>query len=246
MSYEVQDRAYGLALSSIYDDLYCIKADIDACVGTLAAGVRSAAEYGVGTGRIAVPLAQRGIEVHGIDLSPDFLAVAALSAAAAGVEVELAQGDMVSWAPPGPVDLAYSVCASLTMLPDEDAVRRTLRSMAEAVRPGGRMVVENHHPPHVVALCAQTPDRIELEVEGLPGGVAMSPELGDGSWTALLEWSENGSPRQVLDRCLLLEPDRLAALAGEAGLKEAERAGGWLGEPLQAGHSVYISTFRRR
>lgn len=245
MTPEVQDKAYGLALSTVYDRLYALTTDTAACVDVLAAGTGSAAEYGIGTGRIAVPLAARGVAVSGVDLSAAFLARAAASAAVAGVCLELSEQDMTTWQPSTPVDLAYSVCASLTMLPSEAAVAQALHSMAAAVRPGGRVVIEHHHPEHVVSLCTRGPAEITLPVADLPTGVTMVPTLGDGWWTALLTWVENDRQQQVLDRCLLLEPDRLAGLAADAGLQESHRWGDWTGQPLTANSAVSISTFRR-
>lgn len=244
MTPEVYDTAYGFALSSIYDRLYAISADSAACVSTLASGTTSAAEYGIGTGRIAVPLAASGIDVSGVDLSPDFLALAAGAAAVAGVDVALTLGDMAGWQPPREVDLAYSVCASLTMLPSEEAIATTLMSMAGSLQPHGRVVIENHHPASVRELCTRGPAEITLAVADLPGGVSMAPALGDGFWTALLTWQESGRERRVLDRCLLVEPDRLAELAAAAGLREVARTGGWTDQALTAASPVYISTFR--
>lgn len=244
MTPEVHDTAYGFALSSIYDRLYAISADTAECVSALARGTTSAAEYGVGTGRIAVPLAAKGIDVTGVDLSPDFLALAAGSAAVAGVQVQLTCADMRTWQPPQPVELVYSVCASLTMLPDEEALAATLRSMAGSLRPYGRVVIENHHPVSVRELCGSGPSEIPLPVAGLPGGVTMTPSWHGDSWTALLSWQENGERYQVLDRCLLVEADRLAELAAAVGLREETRAGGWTGQPLSANSAVYVSTFR--
>ncbi|MSQ30894.1 MAG: class I SAM-dependent methyltransferase [Dehalococcoidia bacterium] len=105
-------------------------------------------ELGVGTGRIAIPIAAAGIAVIGIDLSPAMLAVARRRAAAAGVEarLHLDEGDMRTFTVARPVPLvAIPFRAFLHNLTVEDQ-RATLDAAYRALAPGGRLVLNVFNP----------------------------------------------------------------------------------------------------
>src|ERR671935_3286742 len=70
-------------------------------------GEGAALELGIGTGRIALPLAQRGVRVHGIDLSPDM--VAQLRAKPGGSELPITIDDFSTTRVPGTFSLVYLV-----------------------------------------------------------------------------------------------------------------------------------------
>jgi SAM-dependent methyltransferase len=108
-------------------------------VGDLAPG--RALDLGCGAGRNAVWLAERGWRVTAVDFSDVALAMARDLAAARGVEVEWVAGDLVTWIPPARAfDL---VCVLYVQLPAPE--RRTLLAhAAEAVRPGGTLLVVGH------------------------------------------------------------------------------------------------------
>jgi len=87
-------------------------------------------ELGVGTGRIAVPIAADGIEVVGVDLSAGMLEVARERAALAGVEVDLRQGDMRDPPVEGAFPLVLCPFRGLLHLETEDDRRLALRAVA--------------------------------------------------------------------------------------------------------------------
>jgi SAM-dependent methyltransferase len=70
-------RLYGDRIADRYDEIHADLLDVDACVGFLAGLSRAdpILELGVGTGRVAIPLAERGFEVFGIDVSPKMVEV---------------------------------------------------------------------------------------------------------------------------------------------------------------------------
>ncbi|MCE7002658.1 class I SAM-dependent methyltransferase [Kibdelosporangium philippinense] len=80
------------------------------------AGDGRALEFGIGTGRIAVRLSEAGVEVHGIDLSPEMLARVPASA---GIDVTV--GDFATAKVPGQFQLAYLVFNTITNLTTQDA-----------------------------------------------------------------------------------------------------------------------------
>jgi SAM-dependent methyltransferase len=96
-------------------------------------------ELGVGTGRVAIPVAEAtGRRVLGIDASAPMLAAARERAAAAGVELEVRHGDMRDLEVDEPAGLVYSPFRSLLHLPSWADRRRVFERVAAALRPGGR------------------------------------------------------------------------------------------------------------
>jgi SAM-dependent methyltransferase len=96
-------------------------------------------ELAVGNGRVAIPVAQAaGRPVIGIDTSPAMLAQARLSAARAGVVLDLREGDMRDLALDEPAALIYCPFRALLHLPGWADRRRTFEQVATALRPGGR------------------------------------------------------------------------------------------------------------
>ena len=96
-------------------------------------------ELAVGTGRVAVPVAQAiGRRVIGIDASPAMLAKARKAAEAAGVDLDLRQGDMRDLSLDEPAALIYCPFRSLLHLPTWADRRHTFERVAAALRPGGR------------------------------------------------------------------------------------------------------------
>ena len=103
-------------------------------------------ELGVGTGRIAVPVAAAGIEVVGVDTSAGMLEVARARAELAGVEVDLRQGDMRDPPVEGAVPLVAIPFRSLLHMETDDDRRAALRAVAKHLTPTGRLVFDVFTP----------------------------------------------------------------------------------------------------
>jgi SAM-dependent methyltransferase len=109
-------------------------------------------ELAVGTGRVAVPVAQAiGQPVIGIDASPAMLAKARSAAQAAGVELDLREGDMRELALEEPAALIYCPFRSLLHLPTWADRRCTFQRVAAALRPGGRFAWNAFVFSHLIA-----------------------------------------------------------------------------------------------
>lgn len=106
----------------------------------LAGGGGRALELGVGTGRIALPLAGRGVRVHGVDLSRAM--VERLRAKPGGAAVPVTIGDFATTRVPGTFDLAYLVFNTIMNLTSQDAQVDCFRTAAAHLEPGGCFVVE--------------------------------------------------------------------------------------------------------
>ncbi|PVZ06369.1 class I SAM-dependent methyltransferase [Actinomycetospora cinnamomea] len=99
-----------------------------------------AIDLACGEGRNAVWLAEEGWEVTAVDFSETALARAAVAASRRGVTVRWVQADVTTWVPPGPVDL---VLVAYLHLPAEER-RRVLHAAADALAPGGTLLVVGH------------------------------------------------------------------------------------------------------
>lgn len=139
------DGYFGEPIAARYDttsaDMFRPEA-VDPAVDLLAelAGDGAALELGVGTGRIALPLAARGVPVHGVDMSRAM--VARLRAKPGGDAVGVTIGDFATTRVPGEFAVAYLVFNTINNLTTQDAQVDCFANVAAHLRPGGRFVVE--------------------------------------------------------------------------------------------------------
>jgi SAM-dependent methyltransferase len=137
------------AIAGIYDPWSrSVTEDIGFYVDQALAAGGPVVELAVGTGRIAVPIVQAGIDVIGVDSSSEMLAVARSAAIAAGVSdrVDLRLGDLRE--PPVPERTPLVICPFRTLLHMETEVEklRALRAAHAIVEPGGRFVFDIFAP----------------------------------------------------------------------------------------------------
>jgi SAM-dependent methyltransferase len=137
--------AYGDTWAPIYDEVHS-HLDPAAAVDVLAqlAGSGMALELGVGTGRVAIPLASRGVAVHGIDASQAMLD--RMRAKPGGADVPVTLGDFTDVAVEGEYALIYVVFSTLYGLLTQAAQVACVRNAAARLAPGGVFVVEGFVP----------------------------------------------------------------------------------------------------
>jgi SAM-dependent methyltransferase len=140
-----EDGYFGEPVAATYDessDTMFDPAVVDPTVDFLAdlAGDRRALELGIGTGRIALPLAARGVEVHGIDLSRAM--VARLRAKPGGEGIGVTIGDFSTAKVDGTFRLAYLVFNTIMNLTTQAAQVACFRNVAAHLEPDGRFVIE--------------------------------------------------------------------------------------------------------
>ncbi|MBL1287032.1 class I SAM-dependent methyltransferase [Streptomyces sp. For3] len=119
-------------------------AAVDPAVGFLAglAGDGRALELGIGTGRIALPLAARGVRVHGIDLSRAMVARLRAKPGGGAEDIGVSIGDFATTKADGDFSLAYLVFNTIMNLTTQDAQVDCFRNVAGHLAPGGCFVVE--------------------------------------------------------------------------------------------------------
>jgi SAM-dependent methyltransferase len=241
--------SYGDRFADVYDDWYRGLSDVEVAVDALLelAGRGPVLELGVGTGRLAIPLARagvgRGITVSGIDSSTAMLDVMRAKTGAELVDTHL--GDMVDAMPDGPFELIFVAYNTLFNLADPDRQAGCFAAAAERLAPGGRFVVEAFvpdDPPRdgsAISVREMTVDRVVLSVsvhhpaEQLAEGQFV--ELTEAGTVRLRPWSIRYAP-----------PDELDAMAASAGLQLEHR---WLGfgdRDFRDGDERHVSTWRAR
>jgi SAM-dependent methyltransferase len=133
---EYGPETYGERIAHVYDDWYKLPdtAPEVALLTELAAGGR-ALELGIGTGRIALPLAANGVEVHGIDASPAI--VAKMREKPGGADIPVVIGDMADVPVEGDFSLVFIVFNTFFMLLTQESQVRCFRNVAAHLAPGG-------------------------------------------------------------------------------------------------------------
>lgn len=204
------------------------------------AGSGWALEFAIGTGRIALPLARRGVPVHGIELSR---AMAARLAAKPGAEtIGVTIGDMASARAPGRYALVYLVFDTITNLASQAAQVAAFRNAAKHLEPGGAFLVEAEVPR-----LQKLPFGETLIPFRLPDGRIGVDEL-DVVTQAMRSHHFTGpdgapSPRSLSLRYVF--PSELDLMAEMAGLVLETRDGGFRGEAFTRFSERHVSVWRR-
>ena len=175
-------------------------------------------DVGCGTGRHAVPLAARGLQVTGVDLSPEMLARARDRAAAAGVRVELLEADARELPPIGPFDAGVCLCEGAFCLVADDAEplghdRAVLASIHRVLRPGGRLLLTGLNAARMLA--AWQRGEVAGDVDLLTLTETTEHRLGDGATVRLREHYHLPGTLRLLAEVVGFEVE--AVWAGGAG-----------------------------
>jgi SAM-dependent methyltransferase len=195
---------------------------------------RGALELGIGTGRIALPLAERGIRVHGIDLSTDM--VAQLRAKPGGDAIPVEMGDFATTTVGEMFSLVYIVFNTINNLTTQDAQVACFQNAATHLEPGGRFVVEVGTPagePLSVFDLSETHvgvDEYDATTQRL---VSHHFSLVDGEWVRLSMPFRSVSPAEL---------DLMARIAG---MRLRERWSGWQREPLTRESARHVSVWEK-
>ncbi len=230
------DPAAAEALARLYDlDLVDDPGDLDLYLALAARAAGPILELAVGTGRLAIPLAEAGYQVTGVDLDPAMLARARRRASqagdGAGDRLTLVEADLVGLHLPdaGTFGLAFIALNSLLVLPNRAAQRAALRAMADNLAPGGLAVADVWIPD--AEDLARFDGRIILEWPRIdPETGAIVTKAGSAqhdassavvTMTTIFEEGGQGEPvrRWVRrDQLRLLSADQLRGFAEDAGL----------------------------
>jgi SAM-dependent methyltransferase len=237
---------YGRHIGAVYDALAdsAFSTDTDATVALLAelAEGGPVLELGIGTGRLGIPLAGRGLPVHGIEGSPEM--AEQLRRKPGGADVSVVVGNFADTRVPGEFALVALVANTIYALPSQDAQVDTFRNAAAHLRPGGRFVIEAWVPDvgdfragRALRIVSLADRRVVLEAAELdpveqymrttklfcgPDGLQAFPAHHRYAWPA--------------------ELDLMARLAG---MRREERWEDWRRRPYTAASRHHVTVYRR-
>ncbi len=224
------DATYGDRFVDVYDDWYGDPDDTAPAVAALAdlAGDGPILELGVGTGRLAIPLADGGLEVTGVDGSAAMLD--AMAAKPGGDRVTPRHGDMAGPLPDGPWALAFVARNTFFNLASESAQAQCLAEVARVLAPDGRFVLEAFVPDgsrrrSSVEVREVAADRVVLFVD------RHDPD-SQQAWSSFVEMTPSGNRFRPC-HVRYATPAQLDAMAADAGLALAERWEGWDRRPFR-------------
>jgi len=198
----------------------------------------AALELGIGTGRIALPLARRGVDVRGLDLSPDM--IARLREKPGGDEIPVTIGDMATTRVGGVFSLAYVVWNSMMNLRTQEAQAACFRNAAAHLAPQGRFVVEIMLPE----LQRLGPGETFLAFDVSPEHLGFDEyDVVDQLLTSHHYYPERGEYETFPGRYIW--PAELDLMARLAGLSLHERWGGWQCEPFTSASRSHVSVYEK-
>ena len=218
-------------------------ATVDPVVDFLAelASDGSALELGIGTGRIALPLAQRGIRVHGIDLSEAM--VARLRAKPGSDQIDVTIGDFATTTVNGRFSIAYLVFNTIMNLTSQDEQVACFQNVAAHLQPGGCFVIEVGIP----------------DLQRLPPGDTVRPftvtpaRLGFDEYDVAAQglishhyWVGDGKLEVFSVPFRYVWPAELDLMARLAGMSLRERWSGWNREPFTSDSRQHVSVWQKR
>lgn len=239
-----EPSSYGDRIAGVYDELYGGLFDVEATVALLTelAGAGPVLELAIGTGRVAVPLAERGVEVHGVDISEAM--VAKLRAKPGGADIPVTMGNFADV----PVDARYRSIfivfnTFFGLLTQEEQVR-CLRNVARALTDDGVFVIEAFVPDAGRFQDHQTVRVDDVRLDG-----------------ATLEVSRHNPVQQTVDSQHVIlgagriemypvslryaYPPELDLMAQLAGMSLRDRWGGWRKEPFASSSRSHVSVYER-
>ncbi len=236
---------FGPRIAERYDESSAEMFDpavVDPVVDFLAdlAGGGAALELGIGTGRIALPLAQRGVRVHGIDLSEAM--VARLRAKPGAEPIGVTIGDFATTTVDGRFSVAYLVFNTIQNLTSQDEQVACFQNVAAHLEPGGCFVIETGvpnlrrlPPGETVRAFAVTPaylgfDEFDVAAQGL---ISHHYTLADGTFEL------NSVPFRYV------WPSELDLMARIAGMRLRERWSGWQREPFTSDSTKHVSVWEK-
>jgi SAM-dependent methyltransferase len=204
------------------------------------AGGGRALELGIGTGRVAVPLAQRGVPLHGIDLSQAM--VARLKAKPGSDAIGVTIGDFATARADGTFSVAYLVFNTIMNLTTQDAQVACFRNVAAHLEPGGCFVIEVGVPNLQRLPPGETLRAFHLSETrwGIDEFDVVRQGLTSHHFTIV-----DGQLERVTIPFRYVWPAELDLMAKLAGMSLRERWSGWQREPFTSDSRKHVSVWQK-
>lgn len=241
----MKPATYGDKIADVYDELYgdVSPAAIET-LATLAGRNGRALELGIGTGRMALPLTEKGVEIHGIDASAAMLVK--LRGKPGGSQIPVTVDDFVNVGsvPGGPFDLVFCVFNTFFSLLTQEDQLKSFEGVSSILTPKGMFALElfvpdlsrfeRHQPALVSAI-----DEDDLQIE------ASHHETATQRVSSRIVRLRDGKVRVFPIEIRYAWPSELDLMARLAGMRLANRWSNWDRKPFQAGSGMHISVYQR-
>lgn len=238
--WEFREELYGERIHEIYDRIYGEVAQeaVDLLV-ELARGGR-VLELGIGTGRVALPLRERGVEIHGIDASPSMIEV--LRAKPGGEEIPVTIDDFAEVEAEGDFDLIYVVFNTFFALLTQKKQIRCFQRVAEKLSPEGIFLVEAFVPDLARFDRGQRVSVIDIEEDQVRLDAAQHDRLHQQITSQHIVLTSDGVKLYPV-KLRYVWPSEFDLMAALAGLTLAERWGSWNRDECTAESTKHISLY---
>ena len=236
-------KTYGDRIADVYDGFYTAL-DTEGAVETLAqlAGEGPVLELAIGTGRLALPLAERGLEVHGIDASEAM--VAKLRAKPGGDRIPVTMDDFADVGTEGPYSLIFIAFNTFFALLTQEDQLRCFENVAARLTEDGVFVLEAFFPDLARFDRGQRPHVNIVEAGRVMIDASKHDPVGQRVDSQHVVITEEGTQLYPVSIRYAF-PSELDLMARLAGLELQNRWGGWRREPFTADSGRHVSVYGR-
>jgi len=242
------DAVYIDAFADAYDHLFAGREDLDLISHMLArlAGDGPVLEFGIGTGRLAIPLARRSIQVYGIDNSLPMLRKLREKPEAATIVAVFGDctTDVVRPSEGGTFSLVFAAFSTLFALGSQETQVRCFQNAARHLGPGGLFLVEgfNHDRTQWQRNQETTVMKIDKELVSMRFGL-LDP-VTQQLTIQYLDFTPSGI-RFRLNVLRFVYPSEMDMMARHTGFRLRERWSDWSGAPFVAGSNTQIAIYEK-
>jgi SAM-dependent methyltransferase len=236
-------ETYGELIADVYDEWHA-HMDPAATVDVLASlgGDGPVLELGIGTGRVAIPLAARGLEVHGVDASPAM--VEHMRAKPGGGGIRVTFGHLADVPVDGSFSLIFVVFNTFFALLTQDDQVRCFANVARRLEPGGCFALEGFVPDLARFDRGQRVNVMNLDVDRVRLEVSRHRPVEQRVDAQQVVVSVAGV-RLVPVALRYAWPSELDLMARLAGLRLRHRWGGWNREPFDDNSQRHVSVYEK-
>jgi SAM-dependent methyltransferase len=240
-----EPSTYGDRIAGFYDELYASLPNDHPMIETLArlAGEGPALELGIGTGRVALPLASRGVPVHGIDASAAM--VDRLRAKPGGAAITVTIGDFADVAVDGRYSLIYVVFNTFFALLSQDDQVRCVANCAAHLEEGGAFVIQAFYPDLTRYVRGQNVSAVDVSRDHVSLNITLHDPVQQHVSSQHIHITSGGLKLYPV-QLRYAWPGEIDLMARLAGLKLESRSGGWQGEPYTASPNMHVSVYRKQ
>lgn len=237
---------YGDQWAVVYDRIFAAKPETEETVEALTrlAGGGRVLEFGIGTGRLALPLAARGLEVHGIDASEAM--VARLRAKPGGEAIPVVIGDFADTKAEGRFDLVVLAFNTLFSLPTQEAQCRCVANAAAHLTDRGLFAVEAFVPDLRRFYDDQSVRALDIEDAHVVLELGRHDPVTQQVLGARVIVHDEAGIQTLRVKIRYAWPSEIDLMARLAGLELAERWDGWSGQPFTRDSTTHVSVYRLR